>query len=96
METPDGHRSQFVDTPPSAPGATRGFYVSLIGLLVFAPLAVVGLIMSIRAYRRGRRIGAPVDMAIAGIVCGALGCLACLAWVPVVLFVLVGYSGLLP
>jgi hypothetical protein len=69
-----GSSSPSIGVEAHSPHTGRAFAVSLGGLFV-PPLAVVGLIMSIMAYERARRIAAPARLAIAGVVCSALGCL---------------------
>jgi hypothetical protein len=58
---------------PTEPHTGRAFVVSLIGLAV-PPVAVVGLVMSLTAYGRARRLSVATGLAVAGIVCGAIGC----------------------
>ena len=69
-----GSSSPSLGVEAHSPHTGRAFAVSLGGLAV-PPLAIVGLIMSIMAYEAARRIAAPTRLAVAGIVCGALGCL---------------------
>ena len=59
------------------PHTGRAFAVSVIGLVVL-PVAVVGLVLSIIAFERAKRLGAATGLAVAGIVCGCVGCLAVL------------------
>lgn len=70
---PIEHRSQ-------TPGiVVVGFVLSVLGLTVLAPLAVPGLIVSVVARRMVKRLGAAGGgLALAGIVCGAVG----LAYLP--------------
>ena len=67
-------------------GVMTGFILALIGLVICAPLGIVGMIMCIGGYGEAKRQGG-VGFAIAGIV---LGGLCALALVVVILAMAVG------
>ena len=87
MQTPSPESAQTISRGSLEPHTVRAFVVSLVGLVVF-PVAIVGLILSIIAYVRAQRLGAATGLAVAGMVCGCIGC-----WLLVfAVFLLLGYA----
>ena len=90
MQTPGPESAQRIPARSVEPHTGRAFAVSVIGLVVL-PVAVVGLVLSIIAFERAKRLGAATGLAVAGIVCGCVGCLALSVAVPFLLGYLAGY-----
>jgi len=79
----EGASSPTIETRSPTPGiVVVGFVLSVLGLTVLAPLAVPGLIVSIVARRTVKRLrAAGGGLALAGIVCGAVGLVALPFWI---------------
>jgi len=73
-----GGRNRYSRRPTGTPsGVMTGFILALIGIVICAPLGIVGMILCIGGYGEAKRAGG-VGFAIAGIILGGLCALALL------------------
>ncbi len=72
---------QQVALQPKTPGiAIAGFVCSIVGLLPIPLLGLIGLILSAVGWAKARKVGAPIGLAVTGVIVGAITTAAGLAF----------------